>query len=108
MKFCRSILTLSLSFDCHFNFRLVLGNVVRRQNAAPKNIGINHRAAAHDAAGIQHRVAANLSAVPQQRAEFSQACIKGFAFFFHSNVAWEQFKIGNLDARAQVRLVTKN
>ena len=95
-------------FDDDFDFRFVLGNHVRGQNAAPENVRVNHRAASEDAAGIQHGVAAGFRAVAQQRAELAQAGVAGLAVHLDKNIPRHQFEVGNFYARAEVRLVAEN
>ena len=81
---------------------------VRGQNTAPEYVRVNHRAAAEDAAGVQHGVAAGFRAVAQQRAELAQAGVEGRAVHLDEDVAGEKFEVGNLHARAEVRLVAEN
>jgi hypothetical protein len=81
---------------------------VRGQNAAPENVRVNHRAAPENAAGVQHGVAASFRAVAQQRAELAQAGVEGRAVHLDENVAGEKFEVGNLHARAEVRLVAED
>ncbi len=58
--------------------------------------------------GFRTAVAAHFRAVAQQRAEFAQAGVEGLAVDLHGDVAGQQFEIGNLHARAEVRLVAED
>jgi len=95
-------------FDNDFDFGLVLGNHVRGQDAAPEDVRVNHCAATEDAAGVQHGVAADFRAVAQQRAELAQAGVERHAVHLHLDVAGQELDVGNLHARAEVRLVAEN
>ena len=53
-------------------YGLVLGDGIRRQDAAPVGAGINDRAAPDDAAGVQDGIAADVRVIAQQRAELAQ------------------------------------
>ena len=91
-----------------FDLRLVLGDHVCGQDAAPVHAGINHRAASDDAAGIEHRVAADVAAVAEQRAELAQAGVAWHAVHLHEDISLERFHVGQNRAGAHVRLVTEN
>ena len=45
---------------------------------------------------------------PSSAREFAQAGVERFAVYFHSDVAGEQFEVGNFYTRAEVRLVSQN
>jgi len=95
-------------FDDDFDLGFVFRDHVRGQNAAPENVRVNHRAAAEDAAGVQHGVAAGFRAVAQQRAELAQVGVEGRAVHLDEDVTGEKFEVGNLHARAEVRLVAED
>ena len=86
----------------------VFRNHVRWQDAAPEYVRVNHRAASENAAGVEHGVAAGFRAVAQQRAELAQARVERHAVHLDSDVAGEKFEVGNLHARAEVRLVAED
>src|SRR5579862_2930109 len=95
-------------FDDDFNSSLVFRNHVRGQDAAPEDIWINHRAASDDAARVQHGVAAHFRTVTEQRTEFAQAGVKRLSVQFQLDVAGKELVIGDLHARAEVRLVAED
>src|ERR1017187_9553507 len=104
----RLLQTFPRPFDDDINSRLVFGDHVRGQDAAPEDVRIDHRAAPEDAAGVQHGVAAGFRAVAHQRAELAQAGVKRHAVHLHLDVAGKQFVVGYFNARAEVRLVTED
>src|SRR5436190_13523070 len=91
-----------------FDERLVLGDHVRGQHAAPVGAWIYHRTATDDAARVEHGVAADLRAVAEERAEFAQASVERFAVHFHGHVSRQGFEIGQHRARAKMDLVAQD
>src|SRR5579862_6071311 len=87
---------------------LVLDDHVRGEDAAPVGVRIDDRAAADDAAGVEDGVAADVRVVAEERAEFSQPGVVRRAVDVQHHVAGHELDVGDLHARAEVRLVTEN
>lgn len=60
---------------CDFNLRFVLGNLIRREDAAPVDAGVDDGPATEDAAGVEHAVAAHFRAVADERTKFTKTCV---------------------------------
>jgi len=94
--------------DDDFHFGLVLGDGVGREEAAPEDVGVNHGAAAEDAAGVQDGVAAGFGVVAEEGAKLAQAGVKGGAIFFDGDIAGEELDVGDFHAGANMGLMAEN
>src|ERR1051325_4132344 len=98
-----------LCFPSHqFLLCLVLYNHILRQNPSPIGIRIDHRTTTDDSARIQNRIASYIDVIAEQCAEFSQAGIEWLAIQFDSDIALDEFDIGDLYSGAQMRFVAKD